>query len=223
MRAAFIAVSFAGLLMALAPLRLAASGGVTAPDREAPAMTASASAAQPGARRVRRLERALLEAADNGDLEDVRELLDDGADANATIDGDGTALIVAAREGHAGVVRLLLDRGANPNLGVAGDGAPVIMAAREGHGEIVQLLLDRGADVDLVVEGDENALIQASGEGHLAVVKLLVSRGANVNARVWAASDYEQRQGEWRTPLNRAQRGGHRAVVAFLRSAGAVE
>jgi ankyrin repeat protein len=97
------------------------------------------------------------------------------------------------------------------------------MAAREGHVDIVQLLLDRGADVDLIVPGDENALIQASAEGRLAVVRLLVSRRANVNARVFVESAYERPQGEWRTPLTMAIRGRHHDVVAFLRSAGAVE
>jgi beta-lactamase regulating signal transducer with metallopeptidase domain len=178
----------------------------------------------------------LIEAIDNGDVAIVRELLDHGANVNAAVDGDGSPLIVAAREGHLDLVRLLLDRGADPNLGVPGDGAALIMAAREGHLAIVQVLLDRGADIELVVPGDENALIQASGEGHLGVVKLLVSRGANVNARVLVEGTYtaigsdargrgrwDAALQEWRTPLKMATRGGHAAVAAFLRSAGAVE
>jgi len=73
------------------------------------------------------------------------------------------------------------------------------------------------------VPGDENALIQASRHGHLDVVKLLVARGADVNARVWADSAHDGRQGEWRTPLSMARRGNWTAVVAFLLSAGARE
>jgi ankyrin repeat protein len=96
------------------------------------------------------------------------------------------------------------------------------MAAREGHADVVELLLDRGASIDQVVPRDENALIQASGEGHLQVVKLLVARGANVNARVWV-EEGSQPDGEWRTPLSMARKGGHQAVVAFLVGAGARE
>jgi beta-lactamase regulating signal transducer with metallopeptidase domain len=165
--------------------------------------------------------RALIESIDEGDIDDVTELLDGGVDVNATVDGDGSPLIVAAREGKVAIVALLLDRGADPNLAVSGDGNPLIMAAREGHLEIVRMLLDRGAHIDQVVPEDENALIQASAEGHLEVVKLLVSRGADVNARAWAERAYERPQGEWRTPLNMALRGGHRLVAAFLQSSGA--
>ena len=109
------------------------------------------------------------------------------------------------------------------NAGVEGDGNALIMAAREGHLDIVTMLLDRGAVIEEVVPGDENALIGASGAGELDVVRLLVSRGANVNARVWAEEGWPDRQGEWRTPLNMARRGGHTAVVRYLQSVGAVE
>jgi ankyrin repeat protein len=73
-----------------------------------------------------------------------------------------------------------------------------------------------------VVPGDENALIQASGSGHLAVVKLLISWGAAVNTRVWV-DETPWQKGEWRTPLNMARKGGHKAVVTFLLASGAKE
>jgi beta-lactamase regulating signal transducer with metallopeptidase domain len=222
-----VATVAAMLLAALAPLTIVAAGAgaqLTSQDERRPS-------------RTHWRDRALLEAIDDGNIQDVRELLDEGANVNAVINDDGTPLIVAAREGQLQIVQLLLDRGADPNLAVAGDGAPIIMAAREGHARIVEVLLDRGADVELVVPEDENALIQASGEGHLEVVKLLVARGANVNARALANRHYEAvgtdelgrrrtydtRVEEWRTPLSMATRGGHTAVVEFLRAAGAVQ
>lgn len=207
-----------------------------------------------------RIDVALLEASQEGDIEDMTRLLSAGANVNAEIAGDGSPLIVAARRGHMEAIRFLLDRGANPNVGVSGDGNPLIMAARGGHLDAVKLLLDRGADanlgvpgdgnalimaaragheavvtlllargaiIDQIVPGDENALIQASGAGHLRMVQLLVARGADVNARVWVEQVYgrtgRRSEGEWRTPLNMAQRNGHDAVVAYLRSAGARE
>jgi hypothetical protein len=173
--------------------------------------------------KVRPLDRALYEAAEGGDVGDVERLLAAGANVNAAIDGDGSPLIGAARAGHVDAVRLLLDRGADPNMPVPGDGAPLIMAAREGHLDVVALLLERGADVNLMVTDDENALIQASGSGHLDVVKLLVSRGADVNARIFVDGAFERPNGEWRSPLGMARKGGHAAVVAYLQSAGARE
>ena len=138
------------------------------------------------------------------------------------VPGDGTALIAAAAGGHGNIVSLLLDRGADPNLGVPGDGNPLIMAASEGRTEMVSLLLGRGARIEEVVPGDENALCKASEQGQLNVAKLLVNRGANVNVRIWVEHARGQ-EGEWRSPLIMARRGGHQAVVDFLIASGARE
>ena len=164
----------------------------------------------------------LIGAVRSGRPEIVALLLDRGAKPDLAVTGDGTALIAAAQAGRADLVHLLIDRGAHTNVGIAGDGSPLIAAAAANRVEIVSLLLDRGADIDLVVPGDENALIQASEAGSLEVVRVLVQRGANVNARVWA-DQAGQRQGEWRTPLGMARRGGHQAVATFLIAAGARE
>ena len=98
-------------------------------------------------------------------------------------------------------------------------GNALIKAADEGHVEIVDLLLNSGARVNEIVEGDENALIKASGSGQVDEVRLLLSRGADVNMRVWSGDP----DGEWRTALKMARKGGHRAVVQLLISAGARE
>jgi beta-lactamase regulating signal transducer with metallopeptidase domain len=190
-----------------------ASGGQTVIDNK-----------RRGSRSDRALGEALIEAADDGDIQGLEELLAAGVDVNTKVYGDGSALIAASRKGEIAAVKFLLERGAAVNMGVKGDGSPLIMAAAEGHVDVVTLLLQQDADIDLVVDGDENALIQAAAKGHLDVVKLLVSRGANVNARVQADMNFNgQPRIEWRTPLGMARRGGHTAVIAFLQSAGAVE
>ena len=230
LRAGVIALSAVAVLVAIAPLQLVAATDVRANVGDltlTPEPISSREEANGGAPIVQRranarLDSALVEAADAGDVDDVRAMLDAGGQVNAAVLGDGSPLIVAARGGHIDIVHLLLDRGADVNQAVLGDGAPIIMAAREGHLEIVRLLLDRGANVDLLVDGDENALIQASGAGHLEVVRLLVARGANVSTRAFARGN-GPRGDEWRTPLNMALRGGHRDVADFLRSQGAVE
>jgi hypothetical protein len=173
--------------------------------------------------RVRGIDRALYEAAENGDVAEIDDLLRAGANVNAAVDGDGSPLIAAARTNRLAVVRHLLDRGADPNMPVPGDGSPLIAAADAGSVASVALLLDRGALVDQTVPGDENALITASGNGRLDVVKLLVARGADVNARVWAPQGSAPQDGEWRTPLSMARRAGRADVIAFLQSAGAQE
>jgi hypothetical protein len=59
------------------------------------------------------LDRAVVEAAADGDVEAIDELLRAGANVNCSTDGDGSPLIRAAREGRFDAVRLLLDRGAD--------------------------------------------------------------------------------------------------------------
>ena len=199
------------LLATIAPLHAVAMGSSDGDD---------VSAEQPEMRASSR-DRALYRAAERGDLQRMAELVQAGARVDAAIEGDGTPLIGAAREGRLAAVAWLLDKGADPNLAVGGDGNPLIMAARQGHVDVAGLLLDRGASIDQVVDGDENALIQASAEGRLPVVKLLVARGANVNARVWVNQAMERPNGEWRTPLSMARKGGHTAVVTVLIAAGA--
>ena len=211
-------VGAAVVLFALVPIRAAGiSPGVALMIEDEQSSKAQRS------RKSSALDRALLEAAEEGDRTGISELIAAGADVNCAIDGDGSPLIVAAREGQLVAVRLLLEQGADPNMGVSGDGNPLIMAAREGHTEIVELLLDRGANIDQVVPGDENALIQASGEGQLTTIKLLVARGADVNVRVRVDEVFGRRGGEWRTPLSMARKGGHREVVTYLLSIGAKE
>lgn len=171
--------------------------------------------------KIRGLDRALYEAAESGDLDDVKELLAAGANASAIIEGDGSPLIGAARSGRIDIARLLLDHGADPNGVVEGDGSPMIAAAQNGRLDQIQLLIDRGADVNLAVEGDENPLMNAAEGGHLAIVQLLVSKGADIHTRIW--NERYDGHGEWRTAVSQARKNGHAEVVKYLESLGARE
>jgi ankyrin repeat protein/beta-lactamase regulating signal transducer with metallopeptidase domain len=169
----------------------------------------------------------LIVASRAGQRAIVSYLLDQGADVNATVEGDGTPLIVAARKGDLDMVRLLVARGADVNVAARGDGNPLIVAAMAGQLPVVRYLVDQGAQIEAIVEGDENPLINAAGHGHLDVVRFLVERGANVNAGVWVDTTVQVNQTyqttrEYRSPLSMATKGGHRAVVDFLRANGAV-
>lgn len=205
------------VVMTVAPVRAVAT---TEPVATA-ADEAQSSRRGPSQGKSRALDRALYEAANDGEFEEVKELLAAGANANATIEGDGNALIGAARSGRADIARLLLDQGADPNGTVAGDGSPLINAASRGRLDQVQMLIDRGADVNLAVEGDENPLMNAAEGGHLAVVQLLVAKGADVNTRIH--TDRFDSGGEWRTAVSQARRNGHMNVVKYLESLGARE
>jgi hypothetical protein len=242
------ALSVAGLVvLTLAPVRAVTQ---SRKQHAASAQTPGSQSNTTGKRVASALDRELVRAAADGDISGIDELLRAGANVNCTIDVGGAAsspLISAAREGRLDAVRLLLDRGADPNLLAPFDESAMIHAAAEGHVDIVSLLLDRGASIDQTATFGDNALHRASANGHLEVVKLLIARGADVNARAQAVgttvtignilmthravkidgtiqrADDTPKQGEWRTPLGMAEKGGHEDVVAFLIASGARE
>ncbi len=164
----------------------------------------------------RRVGEALVRIAESGDIDGMKSMLDDGIGVNTVVGGDGTALIGAARGGQLKMVEFLLDQNAEPTLAAAGDRHPLIAAAAAGHVGIAEVLLNAGADRDEIVPGDENPLMQASWNGHADVVRLLLDRGADANASAWE-------DGELRTPLRLARRGGHEQIVQMLIAGGAKE
>ena len=124
----------------------------------------------------------LMRAASKCNDEEVRRLIvEDKANVNTRVDGDGTPLIVASRKGCIDTVRTLLNAGADANLASSGDGNPLIQAAARGQFDVAKLLLERGANVNGYVEGDETPLINAAERGELAIAELLVDSGAKVN------------------------------------------
>ena len=62
------------------------------------------------------MENEMMDAVRNGDIENVKLLLDNGIDINIRDRFGGTALNLASSGDHTDIVRLLLDRGANPNI-----------------------------------------------------------------------------------------------------------
>lgn len=152
----------------------------------------------------------LHEAAQAGDVERTKALLDGGADINAR-DKDGmTPLCLAACHGRTLVSKLLLERGANVNTTCKEDHTPLHLAALNGHREIVDLLIQHRADVNAKVAG-ASPLWMAASKGYAPIVKALLSAGADVNAQDNAGY----------TPLHEAAAGGHRETVEILLAHGA--
>ena len=119
-------------------------------------------------------ESALMLAALRGQLEIVRELVDNGADVNSP---GWTALMYAAVNGHVDVSRLLISKGAQVNA-VADNGfTALMMAVREGHAALVSLLLANGADPELKTASGLTALDLAREKKRPAIVDALVKAG----------------------------------------------
>jgi hypothetical protein len=94
-----------------------------------------------------RLQKRLVEAAQKGDLQEIREALKYGANIEGTFGSSFPALHTSAMLGQTQAVLLLLDNGADINMVSNFENYPIAMAASEGHMEVVKVLLQRGANV----------------------------------------------------------------------------
>ena len=123
-------------------------------------------------RRRAELNAALIQASATGDVEDVNQLLHEGADVRAH---NNYALRSASQNGHVAVVyRLMQVPGMSVHDVVAQDNFALKMASENGHYAVVDLLLQvQGLTTDDVRAEDNFALKSARQNGHAAVVNRL--------------------------------------------------
>ncbi|HEY7301706.1 MAG TPA: ankyrin repeat domain-containing protein [Xanthobacteraceae bacterium] len=138
---------------------------------------------------------AISFAAQQGDTDSIRTLLEAGANVNDVAPKSGlTPLIIATAMGRAKAVTLLLDKGANPNVAAANGYTPLHLAAkRKGAVAIVSALLAHKADpnvrlvakkpietVNGIVLNGATPLALACDINNFDVVKALVDGGADL-------------------------------------------
>jgi ankyrin repeat protein len=150
----------------------------------------------------------LMYAAAFGNAQQMKLLLESGADVNAQNVFHATALIWAG--GDAVKSRMLIEHGADINVRTQQGQTPLMVAARRnGNADLVRLLLEKGADTK--TPGD-TTLIPAAQSGDVDIMRLLIENGANVNC-------VSPRIGE--TPLYHAAASGNVAAVRLLVAKGA--
>ncbi len=123
------------------------------------------------------LDILLRAAAENGDLELVKILLQRGTDPNAADDFSFTALMAAAGNDHFDVAKILLDKGADVNAKDKQGIQALVVAVKKGHERIVDLLITRGADIN--ARYSRKSLIQIAKEnGQIKIADTLRKAGA---------------------------------------------
>ncbi len=158
----------------------------------------------------------LMQAAIDGDVEQVTQLLAEGGDVNvATALGD-TPLMFAARHSRSEVARLLIDEGADIDAQSDEEKTALILAIEGGDTETARLLIEKGAELDIVYRDPEShlvhwtALTRAIREGDTETAKLLIEKGASLDIP------------ETLTPLDQAVFWGNLAVAQLLLAHGVV-
>jgi ankyrin repeat protein len=172
---------------------------------------------------------ALLLAAHKGNTEEVKRLLDEGANIAAKDDAGWDALYEGVRQRHLDTARLLLERGADPNTRenksgqvcvdwscnteIYLSGAPVIVTAYNmGQDKVVELLLEHGADASATDKFCDSVISLAASGGDLDVIRILLRAGVDPNAEGKSCT---------RLPLVAAAAQRHADVVQALLQGGA--
>jgi len=186
--------------------------------------------------------KSLPQAAKDGDIEQVKKLIAQGADINEKGKYGRNALHAACCYKDRGtIIRLLIDHGANVNARDGVESTPLHFAARYADKQTVELLLSKGADVNAKNrKKGRTPLFEAMtspAEGRKEVVEILVAKGAKVSAFHLAAYMGEMEKlkkylqeginvntpGEFNnTALHAACNSGKKNIVEFLISKGAL-
>lgn len=154
----------------------------------------------------------ITDAARNGELREVRRLIDAGANVNEAERDGTTALLWAAYHSDPELVALLLERGADPNAANEFGVTPLLQAARMGDAATMRVLLEGGAAIVVEDSPLEPTLHAAARAGSVDAVNLLIEHGAdpNITEPYWD-----------QTALMLATAEGHLGVVDALLDAGA--
>lgn len=138
------------------------------------------------------LDSLLIDASENGYINEVKRLLKKGASVNfereyryEDEDYAMSALMASANNGHTKIVELLLDKEADTEIKNNYFHTALSLASSKGYTEIVKLLLKAGANTEGGAEKGQNycdtPLENAIRNWHDEIAEILIKAGANIN------------------------------------------
>lgn len=124
----------------------------------------------------------LLNAANNGDIEAIKQLLKDGENVNVQDSNGRTPLMIATYRNDIKTATVLIQAGADVNIQDHIKNSPFLYAGAEGYLEILRLTIQAGADPAITNRYGGTALIPASEHGYVDIVnELLIHTDIDVN------------------------------------------
>ncbi|UPA54646.1 ankyrin repeat domain-containing protein [Wolbachia pipientis] len=115
-------------------------------------------------------------AANFGDTNVTKLLLEEGANIDIKDQNKNTPLHLAASNGHTDIVKLLMEK--EPDLSVVNKegNTSLHLAASNGHTDIVKLLVEKGSDLSAVNKDGGTPLQIAFYNNHTEIVKYLMEK-----------------------------------------------
>lgn len=194
-------------------------------------------------------DKQLILAARAGNLEQVKQLLAQGASVTTRDDSGATALIAAAYRNQVAIAELLIKAGADVNVQDNTKQSAYLIPTADGYVELLRLTLRSGANVHSTDSYNGTGLIRAADRGHVEVIRELLKTDIkldHVNRLGWTAlleaiilGDGGPRHTEvvrllieaganiniadsgGVTPLAHAKRRGQTQIIKLLEAAGA--
>lgn len=125
----------------------------------------------------------IAEAVAEGNVEKVKELLNDGIYPDIQ-DMDGwTPLMWAAQDGNVEIINILIEAGADPNMIDYYEETALTKAIYSNNIEAINALIPQGADPNKTDSSGWTPLMYAATNGEIEPVKVLLEAGANPDAK----------------------------------------
>jgi ankyrin repeat protein len=125
-------------------------------------------------------EPPLIQAAKSGDVAEIRRLISNGVNVNAT-DSSGFTALMSAVVDATDAVPDLLSAGANVNTKDNVEGATALtIACQRKNLQVIKALVNHGANVNAISKYGQTPLMTAAGTCSEPVVRYLLQNGAKV-------------------------------------------
>ena len=130
----------------------------------------------------------LFNAIQAGDLDQVKLLLQGGAECNIRDGEEATPLMLAASLGRLDIVEALIEAGAEVNARNSLGWTALMKAIYNydldrGFPEIVAALIEAGAEIENQIAYGTRPLMLAAGYGQAGVIEVLLAAGVDIGAR----------------------------------------